>query len=98
MGKREGSLQVQYPVTPSPTELLVLDTDYDSFACVYSCEETPWAPGGPGENKIEKGWVMTRRTEKTLDAVSGDLIKGEEREWSGGRLSRHNPGKGICCL
>jgi len=51
----EGKLVVKYATTPIPMEstLMVLDTDYDNFAVVWSCS-------GFGPVHAENAWLMTR--------------------------------------
>ncbi|CAH1153724.1 unnamed protein product [Phaedon cochleariae] len=51
----EGQLNVKYSTTPLSTEstLIVLETDYDSFAVVWSCS-------GFGPLHAESVWLMTR--------------------------------------
>ncbi|EFA11278.1 apolipoprotein D [Tribolium castaneum] len=51
----EGKLNVKYSTTPiaSETALTVLDTDYDSYAVIWSCS-------GFGPIHAQSAWVMTR--------------------------------------
>ncbi|XP_023309873.1 apolipoprotein D-like [Anoplophora glabripennis] len=51
----EGKLNVKYTTTPISTEttLTVLDTDYDSYAVIWSCS-------GFGPIHAQSVWVMTR--------------------------------------
>jgi apolipoprotein D and lipocalin family protein len=51
----EGKLNVKYTTTPlaSDTALTVLDTDYDSYAVIWSCN-------GFGPLHAQSAWVMTR--------------------------------------
>ena len=34
-----GKLKVKFPVSPVPGDYFILDTDYDNYSCVYSCNE-----------------------------------------------------------
>jgi len=52
----EGKLQVKYttiPLTPE-TKYSVLETDYDSYAVLWSCQ-------GIGPVHAQNAWVMTRQ-------------------------------------
>ncbi|KAF5281465.1 hypothetical protein FQA39_LY17783 [Lamprigera yunnana] len=53
--ENEGKLHVKYATTPIATEssLLVLDSDYDNYAVIWSC-------GGIGPFNAQNVWVMTR--------------------------------------
>ncbi|KAB0801015.1 hypothetical protein PPYR_05369 [Photinus pyralis] len=53
--KNEGKMNVKYATTPISTEstLIVLDTDYDNFAVIWSCS-------GFGPFHAQNVWVMTR--------------------------------------
>ncbi len=50
-----GDLLVEFPVSPGAGNYWLLDTDYESFAVVYSCSE-----GNFFTNGQELGWLMTR--------------------------------------
>ncbi|XP_065165519.1 apolipoprotein D-like [Atheta coriaria] len=69
----EGRIHVKYATTPIPTEttLTILDTDYDNFAVVWSCN-------GFGPVHTENAWLMTRErlpSHQTLQKGYGILDK-----------------------
>ncbi|XP_030748329.1 apolipoprotein D-like [Sitophilus oryzae] len=52
--KSEGKMVVKYETTPSTTSTLtVLDTDYDNYAVIWSCN-------GLGPVNTQSAWLMTR--------------------------------------
>jgi len=75
--------QVRFPQSPVPGAYKVLETDYDNFASVYSCDVSPFG-------KIEYGWVLTRSREPEQKyvssshlscALSNSLIKFHPTGW-----------------
>ncbi len=61
-----GSLLVRFPLSPSPESYWVLDTDYVSFAAVYSCDNQFLG-------KTENGWILTRRRKPKQSTVYRNL-------------------------
>ena len=58
-----GSLLV-YFYDSEPGPYFVLETDYENFAAVYSCDELP------GFGAINYGWVLTRDPNPSQEIVS----------------------------
>ena len=52
---------VKFPSAPGTYK--VLDTDYDNYSAVYSCDNIP------GLGKYEYGWVLTRSTTPSQEVV-----------------------------
>ncbi|XP_041970035.1 uncharacterized protein LOC121726651 [Aricia agestis] len=57
-----GKLLVYFPDTPFPAEYWVLDTDYDTFALVYSCFNINT------EQRRVTSWKMSRTAQLSLEA------------------------------
>ncbi|XP_068207714.1 apolipoprotein D-like [Palaemon carinicauda] len=65
-----GVLSVQFPGHP-PGDYHVLDTDYESFACVYNCDVQ-------GNLRVQFAWVLTRDmnpNEATLERANKVFAK-----------------------
>ena len=60
-------INVQIPMLPFDVDMLILDTDYDSYMSVYSCLDFvfPFLP----PKKFELGWVFTREPKPSKDVV-----------------------------
>ena len=58
-------LQVIFPFSPVPGDYEVLDTDYENYACVYSC-----VPDLIGLFHTEIGYILTREQDYNTDLVS----------------------------
>ncbi|XP_046971595.1 uncharacterized protein LOC124538552 isoform X1 [Vanessa cardui] len=56
-------LLVSFPDTPEPSPYWVLDTDYDSFALVYSCRNLP------NNRRRVTSWKLSRTSQLTPNAV-----------------------------
>ena len=56
-------VQVKFPFSPAGSGMLVLDTDYDNFAAVYSCIDFPVV------GKFEYAWILTRNPFPTEETV-----------------------------
>jgi len=52
----------------APGTYKVLDTDYDNYSAVYSCDNIP------GIGKYESGWVLTRSINPSQEGVRNDQI------------------------
>ncbi|XP_063387670.1 uncharacterized protein LOC134673601 [Cydia fagiglandana] len=59
-----GKLIVTFPGAPEPVEYWILDTDYDSYALVYSCANLN------SDQRRVWSWKMSRTTELTEAAVT----------------------------
>ena len=83
---KPGELQVHFPFSPTG-DYWVLDTDYDNFVSIYSCQDTF------GLFKIEFAWILVRdptnvtqeAMNKALDAftkqnLSTDQFEGWKQE------------------
>jgi len=48
------NFQIKFSFSPAGSGMLILDTDYDNFAAVYSCIDFPVV------GKFEYAWVLAR--------------------------------------
>ena len=64
---------VQIPMLPFDVDMLILDTDYDTYMSLYSCIDfaLPILP----PKKLELGWVFTRERNPSKDVVKLLKIK-----------------------
>ena len=53
----------RFPTSPVDGDYEILDTDYDSYAVVYSCSQFLFF-------KYELGWILTREANVSQDLVS----------------------------
>ena len=60
-----GVLKVYFPFIPVAADYEVLETDYESYACVYSC-----AADILGIAHTEIGYILTREQEYNQELVS----------------------------
>ena len=59
-----GVFEVHFPFNPVPGDYEVLDTDYESYACVWSCFGDPL-----GLTHSEIGYILTREQEFNQETV-----------------------------
>ena len=60
--------QVKFSFSPAGSGMLILDTDYDNFAAVYSCIDFPVV------GKFEYAWVLTRSPLPKPDIVRATIF------------------------
>ena len=53
---------LRFPTSPVDGDYEILDTDYDSYAVVYSCSQFLFF-------KYELGWILTREAKVSEDVV-----------------------------
>ena len=58
-----GELDLHFSTSPGG-EYWILDTDYDSFTCVYTCSDVPLL-----NLRKETAWLMTRETNPPPETV-----------------------------
>ncbi|XP_045776254.1 uncharacterized protein LOC123874798 [Maniola jurtina] len=65
LASNDGSakLWVTFPVAPEPASYWILDTDYDSFALVYSCRNLP------NNQRGVSSWKLSRTPQLTASAI-----------------------------
>jgi len=59
-----GVFEVHFPFNPVPGDYEVLETDYESYACVWSCFSDPL-----GLTHTEIGYILTREQEYNQETV-----------------------------
>ena len=64
-----GVLKVYFPFSPVPGDYKVLDTDYENYACVWSCVSDL-----VGLFHTEIGYILTREQEYNPEYVSTIMI------------------------
>ena len=64
-----GVLKVYFPFSPVPGDYQVLDTDYENYACVWSCVSDL-----VGLFHTEIGYVLTREQEYNSEYVSTFML------------------------
>ena len=60
-----GVFEVHFPFNPVPGDYEVLETDYEGYACVWSCFSDPL-----GLTHTEIGYILTREQEYNQETVS----------------------------
>jgi len=70
-----GILELHFPFNSAPGDYEILDTDYDSYACVWSCYPLPL-----GFSHNELGYILTREQEFSQDIVDICLAKFKEQK------------------
>ena len=59
-----GKLKVAFPYSPTPGDYWILDTDYENFTAIYSCDRRI------GDQLELFKWILTRSTKPSPEVVN----------------------------